>query len=302
MKHASGFDAAFARAAPITFILIWSTGWIVARYAADFADPLAFLAARYFFAAIALGLFAWLAKAAWPEERAQWGHALFSGVLLHAIYLGGVWWAISKGLPASVSALIASVQPILTAVLAPALLGERMSFTRACGVALGFAGLVIVLAPKLFGVSGEALREVAALIAINVVAMIAVTAGTFYQKHFIRSGDLRSVAFLQYIGALIVTVPVALWLGQTRLAWSPLAVGVMAWSVLALSIGAIALLLLLIRRGEVSRSAQLIYLVPAVAAIQAHFLFGENLSPLQLAGMAITAVGVALASRTPRMA
>jgi drug/metabolite transporter (DMT)-like permease len=286
-----------ATLAPILFPLIWSTGWIVARYTIDFADPLAFLCVRYLCAGMALGIFAVASGAQWPRSPREWTHALVSGVLLHTVYLGGVWWAIEQGVPASISALIAASQPIMTAFLAPALVGERIGLARWAGVALGFTGICLVLAPKLVGLNSSQLQATLAPIGINFIAMIGVTAGTFYQKRYIHSGDLRTVAVLQYVGALAAGLPLALAFGDMHINWTPTAWAVLAWSVLALSIGAIALLLYLIRRGEVSRSAQLIFLVPPLSALQAHFLFGENLSAVQIAGMALTVCGVAMAAR-----
>lgn len=292
--------ALFNRALPFLFVFLWSSGWIVAKYAAEYADPLTFLSARYLFAGCLLAAFAALARAAWPQRAADWGHALFSGVLIHALYLGTVWWAIRHGVPSGISGVIAALQPILTTVLAPALAQERIARLRWLGVALGFAGLLLVLSPKLAGLSGDALQAVAFPLAVNALGMVSVTLGTFYQKRFIQSGDLRSITVLQYTGALAVTLPVAFLIEPMRIEWNPLIFGVMAWSVLALSIGAISLLLILIRRGEVARSAQLIYLVPPTAAIQAWLLFNETLSLLQIGGMAVTVLGVALASRKPK--
>lgn len=288
---------AFDRAIPLLFVLIWSTGWIVARYSADYADALTFLALRYALAGAALAAFAAWARASWPKTLDEWGHALFSGVLLHALYLGGVWWAIRHGLPASLSALLAALQPVLSTLLAPMLLGEKIKPLRWFGVAVAFCGLVVVLSPKLAELSGPSLAEFQSLILINALAMASVTLGTFYQKRFIHTGDLRSVTVLQYAGAAAVTLPAAWLLEPMRLHWNMTLALTMAWSVLALSIGAIALLLLLIRRGEVSRSAQLIYLIPPTAGIEAYLLFGEQLSLLQVGGMALTVAGVALASR-----
>ncbi|MCB1524567.1 MAG: DMT family transporter [Rhodoblastus sp.] len=270
---------------------------MVARYTKDFADPLAFLCVRYICAGLALGGFALFARAQWPRSVMEATHAIVSGVLLHAIYLGGVWWAIEHGVPASISALLAALQPIMTAFLAPALVGERIGLARWGGVVIGFAGICLVLAPKLVGLDPAQLHAALVPIGVNFIAMVGVTAGTFYQKRFIHTGDLRTVAALQYVGALAAGIPMV-WLGgEFRIAWTPTAFVVLAWSVLALSIGAIALLLLLIRRGEVSRSAQLIFLVPPLSALQAHFLFGENLTMVQIVGMALTACGVALAAR-----
>lgn len=285
------------RLAPILFPLIWSTGWIVARYTVDFADPLAFLCMRYLFAGGALAAFAFASGAQWPRSRMEATHAVVSGVLLHAIYLGGVWWAIEHGVPASISALLAALQPIMTAFLAPALVGEKIGLARWTGVVIGFSGICLVLTPKLAGLDPMQLRAALAPIGVNFLAMVGVTAGTFYQKRFIHSGDLRTVAVLQYVGALAAGLALTAAFGEFRIHWTPTAMVVMAWSVFGLSIGGIALLLLLIRRGEVSRSAQLIFLVPPLSAIQAHVLFGENLTSLQIVGMALTACGVALAAR-----
>lgn len=284
-------------AAPPLFVLIWSTGWIVAGFAAEFADPLTFLIIRYLLAASCLVLFALAAGATWPRSRMGWTHAMISGVLLHAIYLGGVWWAIRHGLPASISGLLAAIQPILTAVLSPVILREPITARQWVGVSLGLAGLVIVLWPKLAGVSGAALTQALAPLAVNVVAMVSVTFGSFYQKKFVATGDLRTVTVLQYLGAALATLPAAILLEDMRIVWSAKAVLTMAWSVLALSIGAISLLLMLIRRGAVARSAVLIYLVPPAVALQAWAFFGESLLPCQVAGMALAVAGVALATR-----
>jgi drug/metabolite transporter (DMT)-like permease len=285
----------FDRFAPLLFVLLWSTGWIVARYSAEYADPLTFLSFRLGFAGLLLLGLALAAGARFPTTRAQWLHALISGVFLHAIYLGGVWWAIRAGLPASVSALIAAVQPIATAMLAPALLGERGSWTRSFGVALGLVGLVLVLWPKLSAANIGA--GSLGIIGVNLLAMLGATAGFFYQKRFLPTGDLRVMASLQCVGALAVMLPAAYWLEPMHIEWNGTTILVLAWSVLALSIGAIWLLLMLIRHGEVSRASQLIYLVPPTAAAQAWLLFGETLNGVQIAGMALTAAGIAVASR-----
>lgn len=290
-------DSLLVRLSPPTFVLIWSTGWIVAGLAAPYADPLTFLSARYVIAALLVGAFAFLAKASWPASRAETGHALVSGVLLHGIYLGGVWWAVAQGVPAGISALIAALQPILTALLAPTLVGERIGPRQWLGVALGFAGIALVLAPKLTGLDPAALASIGIPLAVNALAMVSVTLGTFYQKRFIASGDLRSVACLQYLGAIVFTLPLALAFENLRIEWNGVMVATMAWSVLAISIGAIGLLLLLIRRGAVSKAAALIYLVPPTAAIMAYLFFGETLTLVQVVGMAVTAGGVYLVSR-----
>jgi drug/metabolite transporter (DMT)-like permease len=287
--------AVFDRAAPILFVALWSTGWIVARYSAEYADPLTFLCFRFAGAAVAILLIALLTRVRFPRKPVEIAHALISGVLLHALYLGGVWWAIRQGVPASISALLAALQPIATTLLAPWLLDERASLRRLLGVALGLIGLILVLWPKLSSASVG--HEAAFPIAINVLGMAGATAGFFYQKRFQPTGDLPAIACLQYVGALVALLPVAYLAEPMRVEWNATMLAVLAWSVFALSIGAIWLLLLLIRHGEVSRAAQLIYLVPPTAAAQAYALFGEALSLLQLVGMGATAVGVAIANR-----
>ncbi|PSC04739.1 EamA family transporter [Alsobacter soli] len=285
------------RAAPIIFVLIWSTGWVSARYGAPYADPLTFLAIRFALAGALVTAIALASRARWPGTWRDSGHAMASGVMLHGIYLGGVWWAIAHGLPTGVSGLIAAVQPILTAFLAPTLVGERISGRQWLGILLGFAGIALVLEPKLAGVAPGELSAVAGPIAVNLFGMLGVTFGSFYQKRFVAAGDLRTITALQYLGALIVTAPAAVLLEPMRVEWNLTVALTMAWSVVALSLGAIGLLLMLIRNGAVSRAAALIYLVPPTVALEAYWLFGEQLTGLQVLGMAVTSAGVALATR-----
>jgi drug/metabolite transporter (DMT)-like permease len=287
----------FLRTAPLVFVLIWSTGWVSAGYAAPYADPLTFLAVRYACAAVLVAAYALVSGARWPATTADWRHGIFSGVLLHGIYLGGVWWAVRHGLPAGISGLIAALQPILTALFAPAILGERITLTRWGGIVLGFFGIALVLQPKLAGVEPAALWGVLIPILINIIAMVSVTAGSFYQKLFIGTGDLRTVTALQYVGALLFTVPLAVATEKMQITWNLTIILVLAWSVIALSLGAIGLMLMMIRKGAVSRIATLIYLIPPTVAIEAWLLFNETLSAVQIAGMVLTVVGVVLASR-----
>jgi drug/metabolite transporter (DMT)-like permease len=287
----------FLRLAPLVFVLIWSTGWVVAGYAAPYADPLTFLCVRYACAGVLVAGYSLASGAQWPLRRADWNHAVLSGVLLHGLYLGGVWWAVRHGLPAGISGLIAALQPILTAMLAPALLGERITLARWGGIILGFAGIALVLHPKIANVAPTALWGVLVPVLVNIVAMISVTFGSFYQKRFIAMGDLRTVTALQYLGAILVTLPVALATENLVITWNTTMVLVLLWSVVALSLGAIGLMLMMIRKGAVSRVATLIYLIPPAVALEAWLLFGETLSLIQIAGMSLTVLGVALAVR-----
>ncbi|CAN0601678.1 unnamed protein product, partial [Ectocarpus sp. 12 AP-2014] len=197
------------RLAPVLFVLIWSTGWIAARAAAPLADPLTFLAARYALAAIALFLIMLAFGVKLPRDARLWAHGLASGVLLHAIYLGGVWYVIDEGLATPLSGLIAALQPLITAVLAVTWLAEHLTRRQWFGLGLGFAGLVIALLPRLLDLEGEAFAAATWLIIVNVVAMISVTLGTLYQKRFLQGGDLRAISMIQYIGATMATLPFA---------------------------------------------------------------------------------------------
>ncbi len=286
-----------ALGAPALFVFLWSTGWISARAAAPFTDPLTFLAIRFGLAGLLLTLFSLAARAAWPKTRADWLHAMVTGFLLHAVYLGPVWWAIKQGLPAGISGLIAALQPLFTAALAAPLAGERLTGKQKLGVAVGLLGVALVLYPKLAGVGPFASGNYFWPIVVNVLGMFGVTAGTFYQKRFVRTGELRTITAVQYLGATPPILIAALLLEPLHfeIAWP--SVLSMAWSVLALSIGGIVLMLTLIRKGAVSRVAALIYLVPPAVALQAWLLFGETLIPLQMLGMAVTAVGVYLSAK-----
>jgi drug/metabolite transporter (DMT)-like permease len=285
------------RLAPALFVLIWSTGWIAAKFGAPDADPLTFLSVRFVLAAICLTLVAMIAGAPWPRTGAAWGHGMAAGVLLHGLYLGAVWWAIARGVPAGISGLIAAIQPILTALLAPRLIGETISRRQWAGIWIGLAGISLVLWPKLVGLDPAALRAVAIPLLVNIAGMVFVTLGTFYQKRFVTQGDLRTVTVLQYLGAAAVTIPIALATETLRLDWTPTLILTMAWSVVAISMGAIGLLMMLLRQGAVSRAAALIYLMPPVVAVEAFLIFGEALVPIQLLGLIVTSAGVALAVR-----
>ncbi len=287
----------FIRAAPLTFALLWSSGFMVAKYAAPYADPFTFLTVRIATTIVALALIVIASRAPWPSSAREAGHSMMVGVLLHGGYLGGVWWAVAQGLPAGISGLITAAQPLLTALLAAPLLGERVTHRQWCGIVGGFVGIVLVLAPRLSAVDTTALGIVALPMVVNFAATISITLGTFYQKRFVAGTDLRTGTCLQFIGALAVMAPLALATETLRFDVNATSLAALAWSVLMTSLAAIALLLLMIRHGELSRVAALIYLVPPLAVLQAFILFDETLGAIQLVGMAVTAAGVWLATR-----
>ena len=287
----------FIRAAPLTFALLWSSGFIVAKYAAPYAGPFTFLTVRIATTIVALALIVIVSRAPWPASAREAGHSMVVGVLLHGGYLGGVWWAVAQGLPAGISGLITAAQPLLTALLAAPLLGERVTRRQWCGIVGGFVGIILVLAPRLSAVDATALGIVALPMIVNFAATVSITLGTFYQKRFVAGTDLRTGTCLQFVGALAVMAPLALATETLRFDVNATSLAALAWSVLMTSLAAIALLLLMIRHGELSRVAALIYLVPPLAVLQAFFLFDETLSAVQLVGMAVTAAGVWLATR-----
>lgn len=283
----------FSRAMPLLFVGIWATGFLVARLVAPHAEPLTFLSMRYVLSALAFaGIAAW-AGAAWPRSARAWRDAVVVGVLLQGVYLGGVFWASHRGMPAGIAALITGLQPLLTALLAFPMLGERVGSRRWLGILMGFAGAALVLAPSLGGIGGVGLPALLACLA----SMAAITLGTIWQKRTASAADLRTNACVQFMGAAAVTIPVAALTETGRFdggwqAW----IGLL-WAVFGLSLGAISLLLVLIRRGAVAGVASLFYLVPPVVALLAFLLFGEQLNAVQVGGMALAAAGVALANR-----
>jgi drug/metabolite transporter (DMT)-like permease len=282
-----------ARLAPPLFVVIWATGFIVARLVAPHADPLTFLTLRYLLAILVLAGLVVLVRAPWPMTGRGWRDALISGVLLHGLYLGGVFWSVKHGLPAGIAALIAGLQPLATGLLVGPLLGERVSGRRWAGIAAGFVGAALVVSPKIGGSDGFPPMA----LAVCLLAMVSITFGTIWQKRTAQSVDLRTNTVIQYMGAAAVTVPIALLTEQGRLEFVPALWIGLIWAVFGLSIGAIGLLLVLIRRGAVAGVAALLYLVPPASALMAFAIFGETLTPIQIVGMGAAAVGVALASR-----
>ncbi|MEM0900819.1 MAG: DMT family transporter [Pseudomonadota bacterium] len=282
-----------ASVAPVILVLVWSTGWISAKYADPFSGPLTFLFFRFLFSiAVFVGL-ALVLKRSWPRCPVTITHALLSGALLHTLYLGGIWWAIEQGVPASVSGLLAALQPLMTAMIAYWIVGERLTSRQKLGLLIGFGGLLVALTPKLATLQGQALAAAILPLAINALAMASVTIGTVYQKRSLQKVDLVTVASLQYIGAAVFMVPAILLVEpEMYLEWNVQTSLVMIWSVLGLSLGAVLLLLYLIGRGEVSRAASLIYLIPPTVGFQAWLLFDEEITLPLLIGTAIVVTGV----------
>ncbi|BCM21879.1 DMT family transporter [Mesorhizobium sp. J8] len=277
---------------PASFVVLWATGFIGARYAMPWAEPFTFLAIRFVIAAILFaGLTVLIGSRKATREEAL--HATAAGVLMHGIYLGAVFWAIHRGMPAGFSALIVGLQPLITAVLAGKFLGEAILPRHWAGLAVGLLGVVIVLWPKLGAVGGGV---TAATLIASLVSVLGMSAGTIWQKRYASGGDLVSATMWQYVGGSAVMILGSLFFETRAVTVNGELIFAMAWLVLVLSVGAIFLLMVMIRDGEMSKVASLFYLVPAVTAVIAWVLFDEQLNLLQIAGMAIATLGVALAT------
>ncbi len=287
-------EDALIKAMPVVFVLIWSTGFIVARFGMPHAPPMKFLAWRYFFSILCFLPWIWLARVKWPQEAVQWRHLAVTGVLMHACYLGGVWAAVKMGMGSGLSSLIVGLQPVLTAFWLAGV-GTAVSKRQWTGLVLGFLGLVLVVSRK-FGAGGEA-NWVNLSLALG--ALMGITVGTLYQKRFVAPCDVRTANVVQLGAALLATLPMAL-LESELVHWNAQLAGAMAWSVLALTLGGSSLLYLLIQRGAAASVTSLMYLVPPVTALVAWLLFDEPITAVTIAGTVITAIGVSLVVRQPK--
>jgi len=274
-------------AAPGVFVLLWSTGFIGAKYGLPYAEPLTFLLLRFALVLAILLPVALLVRAPWPHTPRQALHYAAGGVLVHAGYLGGVFGAIHEGLPAGIAAMIAGLQPVLTATAAGPLLNEHITARQWSGVALGLVGCWMVILDKVTLQSSNW-----AGLALAFLALFSLTAGTLYQKRFCAHMDIRSGGVIQFAAAGLVLLPFALATETMQVRWSPQFLLALSWLVFVMSFGAITLLYALIRHGEAARVSSLLYLVPASTAVIAFFIFDERLGALALTGFAVAAVGV----------
>ena len=279
----------FHRFFPWLFVALWSTGFIGARLGMPHTEPLTFLFVRYLAVIALMWGIASATKAPWPARGRDWWHIGIAGLMLHAGYLGGVFVAISLGLPAGVAALVVCLQPLLTAVCAGGLLGETVRARQWLGLLLGLAGVSLVVANKMGAVfTWQAL-------AASVFALVAITFGTLYQKRFCPSFDWRTGVVAQFIPTAVVTGLCAWWFESGRMDFTGEMVFALGWLVLVLSVGAVSLLNWLIRQSSAVNVASLFYLVPPCTALVAWALFGESFSHLALWGMAMVVGGVYLA-------
>lgn len=286
-------SADLKRYVPLLFVLLWSTGFIGARFGLPYIEPFNFLFIRMLLTLVVFLALVLAFRAAWPGPR-QALHQMVVGSLVHAAYLGGVFAAIGWQMPAGVASLIVGLQPLLTAVLAWVIWRQRLLPLQWLGLVLGLLGVALVLAGG--NRLGQFELNAQALVAVA-ISLIAISVGTLYQKHFGQGVNLLTGSFFQYLAT-------ALWMGlftysfeTGEIDWQPELIGALAWLVLGLSVSAILLLLLMIREGEASKVASYFYLVPPVTAIEAWLLFDEQLGALALLGVAVTVSGVYLVLR-----
>ena len=272
-------------------MLLWSTGFIGAKLGSPWSSPFSFLLVRVIIVALILGLVCVISKINWPGVK-QAFHCAIVGILVHGVYLGGVFWAIKNGMPAGISAIIIGLQPLLTAILARYTLKEILSIRHWIGFFVGICGLIFVLQPK-FQIAGDGITIITTIACI--LSVIGITIGTIYQKKYVANIDVRTGTFFQYVGTIPLMMIGVVFDGGYYIEWTGEFIIAMTWLVLVLSIGAISLLMILIRHGAVSRIASLFYLVPVATTIEGYFLFGETLTLTQILGMLIVIGAVTLA-------
>jgi drug/metabolite transporter (DMT)-like permease len=276
---------------PALFVVLWSTGFISAKYGLPYAPPLKYLLVRFALAAALMLVLALATGARWPAGPRQISHVVVAAWLVHGLYLGGVFVSIAGGMPAGTSAMLVGLQPILTVLLARAWLGERISARQWSGLMLGLAGVYLVVRHKV-ALDGDLVT----LLPI-IVALVGISIGALYQKKFAAHVDLRSGAVVQFTACVVLYAPIVWWLEPRPIAWTIAFVLALGWSVIVLSVGAISLLYWMLRHGAAADVARLFYLVPPVTALMAYALFGERLDALAIAGMILICIGVALARR-----
>jgi len=282
-------------AAPVLFVLLWSTGFIGARYGLPYIEPLTFLAVRMVFVVLILGSLALIARAPWPQTP-EIGHSLVAGLMVHGLYLGGVFTAISLGVPSGISALIPGLQPLLTSTIANRFMGETVTRMQWLGLALGLIGVALVLHDRTIIAAPPPLGWIASFL-----SLIGITFGTLYQKRFCGGIDWRAGNLVQYMCAAVIFALCAFAFETREIHWSGELIFAIAWLVIVLSITAVGLMYWLIRRSAATGFASLFYLVPGVTALMAYLLFGEKLDALSIAGMAVCAVGVFIVNRGARL-
>ena len=286
------------RTAPVIFVLLWSTGFTGIRYGIPYAPPFTFIAIRMAIASVLLALISLAITKRFTHDLPTIGKSALVGVTIHGAYLGGCFYGVKQGMPAGITALICSLQPVLVSVLSSIFFQEKLSPRKWLGLALGLAGLVLVIVPKLSGSIGQELPTVGVLAIF--IALLGGTCGTLLQKKFGSDVEVLSGTSWQYIftGLLLGAMALTLEQGES-ITWNGSFIFSLVWLVLALSIGAILILYFLLARSSASSVSSLYYLVPAVTAVEAYFLFGETIGLVTACGTLVTIIGVAMVVSQP---
>ena len=284
------------RYAPALFVFLWSTGFVGAKYIVPYAEPFTFLTIRYFFAALILFLIAAAFKQPLKLTKEQFKASFAVGMLLHVIYIGGVFYAVSLGVSAGISAVIVSIQPVLVSLLAVPLLGERLRWVQVVGLFLGVAGIALLLLPKVFQGDYTATTSLTGIF-ICVIALLGTSGGYLVQKKLGGEIPFLSGTGAQYAVSAIAFAILSFSTEEQIIQWVPQFFFGLTWIVLMLSIASIVLLYGMLRTGSASKVSSLYYLVPPTAAIQAYFLFDEVIAPVGIIGMALAGLGVVLVMR-----
>lgn len=286
------------RTAPVIFVLLWSTGFTGIRYGIPYAPPFTFIAIRMAIASVLLALISLAITKRFTHDLPTIGKSAIVGVTIHGAYLGGCFYGVKQGMPAGITALICSLQPVLVSVFSSIFFKEKLSVSKWLGLTLGLLGLILVIAPKLNGYSGGELPT-SGVVAVF-IALLGGTSGTLLQKKFGSNVEVLSGTSWQYIftGLALGTMALTFEQGES-ITWNASFIFSLVWLVLALSIGAILILYYLLARSSAASVSSLYYLVPAVTAVEAYFLFGETIGLLTACGTAVTIIGVALVVRQP---
>ena len=274
---------------PALFVLLWSTGFIAAKYGLPHAPPFTFLLLRFLLVTLLMLALALATRAPWPRTRSEYAHVSVAALLVHGLYLGGVFVALDGGMPAGTSAMLVGMQPILTVFLAWLWLQERVGPRQWAGLVLGLIGVWLVIRHKIDWSGGRN------GLLPSAIALAGISVGTLYQKRHAGHVDLRTGAVIQFAACTLIYTPLALLLDSRPVHWVPAFAFALVWSVVVLSVGAISLLYWLLRHGAASGVARLFYLVPPVTAVLSWLLFGETLDALAISGMVMIAAGVMLA-------
>ncbi len=278
---------------PLLFVFLWSTGFIGAKFGLPYAEPFTFLFVRMVIAASLLFLIALVMREPWPVRLRDYANVSLVGVLIHGVYLGGVFFAISKGVDAGLSALIVSLQPLVTVILAALFLTEPVTKWKSAGIAAGFLGVLMVV----FGRGTNTTGAIPLGLLFCVFSLLGISIGTIYQKRYCTGIALLPGVCIQYTANVLFLLVICLQFETMQIQWTGNFIFALTWLVIVLSLGAVLLLMWLIQRGNAGQVASLFYLVPPFAAVEAWLLFNEQMSAVSVVGMLFCVAGVAMVLR-----